>query len=200
MGDEIFFQAFTGRVTKGDRRKLEIIQAALRSISRRGIHGTTYDAIARELGIGRSQVAYHFPSFELIIETVMKYVTKTAQAITIERVGAASGPRERVAAYVHAAFEWAERFPDQANALVLFYHLCVHDPLYRALHAEMRRTGLERVTGMLAEANGLSPRSAQERGLLVQTLIFGALTTWLSIREPALTVTADSIVKLALER
>jgi AcrR family transcriptional regulator len=197
--DSDFFRRLDERMRKGDRRKLEIIQAALRSVAKRGIHGTTYEAIASEMKIGRSRVSYHFPSFEAIIDTMMRYVTETAQAVTRDRIDAAESPRAKVEAYVRAFFEWTKRFPDQASALILFHHLSVYSASYRALHTTMRAAGLERITGLLRAA-GLSPKQARERGLLVQNLIFAALTSTLTTDAPRVfSPSPGSIIRIALK-
>lgn len=52
---------------KRQRRRTEILHAALRAFRRNGYHGTTLDDIARQLGIRKTALYHYFPDKEAIL-------------------------------------------------------------------------------------------------------------------------------------
>jgi|SRR5579859_4860905 len=52
---------------KRERRRTEILHAALQAFPRHGYHGTTLDDIARQLGIRKTALYHYFPDKEAIL-------------------------------------------------------------------------------------------------------------------------------------
>jgi AcrR family transcriptional regulator len=52
---------------KRQRRRTEILHAALRAFRRAGYHGTTLDDIAQQLGVRKTALYYYFPDKEAIL-------------------------------------------------------------------------------------------------------------------------------------
>lgn len=52
---------------KRQRRRTEILHAALRAFREAGYHGTTLDDIARQLGVRKTALYYYFPDKEAIL-------------------------------------------------------------------------------------------------------------------------------------
>jgi TetR/AcrR family transcriptional regulator len=52
---------------KRDRRRTEILHAALRAFRDRGYHATTLDDIAERLGVGKTALYHYFPDKEAIL-------------------------------------------------------------------------------------------------------------------------------------
>jgi AcrR family transcriptional regulator len=176
--DPVFFRMFADQVRKGERRKLEIVRAALEVLTEQGIHRTTYEAVAQKLGIGRSQVAYHFPTLQALFALAIKYMIDTIQSATIEHVEAAPDARGRVLAVFSAIYGWAERDPVRARALTLLYHLAGHDPYFRELHTGIRDAGQKRLGQLVIEYRAewaLRPRELASMCRVLQSLSLGSI-------------------------
>jgi AcrR family transcriptional regulator len=180
----LFFKLFEQKPRKGDIKKFEIVDAAIRCVADEGIRGLTYDAIGKRLRIGRSHVLYHFSSIDLILDASIKFITATAQSITVEEIKKAKSPKQQIEAFVNGAFFWAERHPEQVAVLLLFYHFCATQPQYKGLHSEIRKVGQQRLATMILTGfkDEISDRGKIERiaemaqGLITGNLL-GILTT-----------------------
>ncbi|WP_182199745.1 TetR/AcrR family transcriptional regulator [Paraliobacillus salinarum] len=57
-------------------RKVEILNAASKVVSKRGIFNLTLDAVAEEAGISKGGLLYHFPSKEALVEGMVEHLAK----------------------------------------------------------------------------------------------------------------------------
>lgn len=56
-------------------RKIEILNAASKIVSERGIFNLTLDAVALEAGISKGGLLYHFPSKKALVEGMVNHLT-----------------------------------------------------------------------------------------------------------------------------
>ena len=176
--DPLYSRLFESKPRKGDLRKMEIVQTAIRSIATVGIENTTLDSIGAELGVRRSHIAYYFKRKEELIETAVKLITLTAQDITIQRLQKAENPREQIAAQVRAVFEWGEKHPQHLSVFALMYYYGTFDESYRKLHSEIREAGRARLRLLLQAAQPkrkLTANGWDALTLSIQNLVFGSL-------------------------
>jgi AcrR family transcriptional regulator len=70
------------REQRRSRSRAEILEAARRVLLRKGIAGTTLDAVAREVGVSKAALYYYFPSKDaLFFELVFGNLQSQAQAV-----------------------------------------------------------------------------------------------------------------------
>ena len=118
-------------------KRLSLAHRAVEVLEKRGL-GTSFEQLARELGVNRTTLLYHFPNHLAIIHTVLGELLVEQAAFVAERVGEHTHPIDRLYARVRAAWDFhhgRERrlvFVSQAVAL----------------------TGGEAVTEILKEAAG----------------------------------------------
>ena len=62
--------------SRGIQRKVNILEAALRLISRCGINGVTHRAVAREAKVSLSATTYYFESKESLLQEAFSYYAK----------------------------------------------------------------------------------------------------------------------------
>jgi DNA-binding transcriptional regulator YbjK len=60
-----------GRVLRGQRRRAELVAAALRVLARDGVAGVSHRAVAAEAGVAKSAVGYHFPDLDALLVAVL---------------------------------------------------------------------------------------------------------------------------------
>lgn len=187
--DKVFHELFELKPGKGDLQRLKIIRAAIDCVARSGFEGGTLEKIAKRIGTRRSHVAYYYPDRNELFEHVVQYIIATAQSLTVEMVKAAGTPRDRVIAICDAAFEWAEKYPEQSRVLLYFYFECALKVRYRRLNTTLRASGALRIQALIEEILKSSPQfhlrlSTEEAAKALQALMTGIVLESLSTIEP----------------
>lgn len=142
---------------KGDRKKLEIIEAAIECLASEGIENTTFEAIAKRIETRRAHVAYHFKDKNMIFEAAINYIL-VAYAQTLqefvqkaEQKNALKGPPQNlIEEYIKGAFHWSKKNPEHVSVFLLFYYLTTFQKNYRELNSRIRLDGQERIHYILS--------------------------------------------------
>lgn len=88
--------------------RTEIVEAALRVVDAEGDVDITYDSVARETGLSKAGLMYHFPTKEALMVGVMEHVVGRWQEELLTTLGmplAESTLADRVRAFVRFAGE-----------------------------------------------------------------------------------------------
>lgn len=122
------------RYKKSAISSAQIVQAAIRVIARQGYANTSLMDIAREAGMSKGAVHYHYPSKESLIDVVLKAACDAVQERTIEAWSKSGNPFDAL----HASLEelWASREKRTPEMLV------VADLIAQALYDEKLRVPL----------------------------------------------------------
>ncbi len=91
-----------------------ICQAAIRTVTRDGLLAMTLDNVAKEAGISKGGVMYHFPTKEHLVAAMLTYFSEQAERMLMTRVAKDPEPRNRWARAMIGCF-----FPDQDGAETL---------------------------------------------------------------------------------
>ncbi|MFB7992560.1 TetR/AcrR family transcriptional regulator [Streptomyces sp. NPDC056002] len=83
-------------------RRGQLIEATIDLICDRGCAAASLSAIARQAGMSKAAVLYHFSSKDNLTQATLTHVLDSVTAYVTERVAQASGPKEAVVAYVRA--------------------------------------------------------------------------------------------------
>ncbi|MDV6011118.1 TetR family transcriptional regulator [Haloechinothrix sp. LS1_15] len=89
-----------GRKARGERRRQEIIDAALRVIERDGVAGVTHRTVAREAGVPSASITYHYATLDdLLIATLISCARDMATEVywMIDRARSREGLRRTAA-------------------------------------------------------------------------------------------------------
>lgn len=94
------------RKQSGEQTREKLLQAAVQTLQRYGVNSLTLNSVAREAGVSKGGLLYHFPSKDALSEAVLKQLFDTFEA----RVGhyyemEAPGPGRWLRAYVRATYE-----------------------------------------------------------------------------------------------
>ncbi len=108
-------ESFMGRHS----RKVEILTAASKIVSERGIFNLTLEAVAEEAGISKGGLLYHFPSKEALVEGMVEHLTNNYR----EKIAnnAEMDPEEKgqwVRAYVNVTFNQVYQNKDMNAGLL----------------------------------------------------------------------------------
>lgn len=124
-----------------------ICQAAVRVASRDGLLSMTLDNVAKEAGISKGGVMYHFPTKELLMTAMMKFFGERAERMLMSRIADDPEPRMRWArAMLGCLFPEADissesSSPDEANTADLPPEI-LHQFMLATLAAAANNPGL----------------------------------------------------------
>lgn len=151
----------------------ELLRAANRVVEAQGVAGLTLDAVAREAGVSKGGLLYHFPSKDALIGGMIEQLLAAFDAALADELAADVGPANGrwLRAFVRATF--AEDAPLLKDSAGLFAAVA-NNP---ALLDPMRSHAVE--WQRQAENNGLDPalgtivRLATDGLWFVQLMNFG---------------------------
>lgn len=89
----------TGEPDRFERKKRDIVRAATTLLNDQGIKGTTFQEVARLVGLNTSSITYYFRRKEQLVEAVYE-ATLERMAAMADEAGALPTPRERVAHWI----------------------------------------------------------------------------------------------------
>ena len=159
---------------KHERRRAEILRAALHSFRHRGYHATTLDAIAEQLGVRKTALYHYFPDKQAILlachrESIADLERIVAEARRLR--GTAAQLRHVVMEHVRVmtdafggsplAFEVGALAPDRQAEIIGArdrYERELRDIIERGMHAGTFRPGHAKVAAftILGALNGIA--------------------------------------------
>jgi AcrR family transcriptional regulator len=169
-----------------------ILEAANQIVQREGAAHLTIDAVAREAGLSKGGVLYHFPSKNALVEGMITllcegFESDLAQALTREKAGSGQWLR----AYIRASTQTTQEENDATTGLLAAVATKPHllDPIRRDFARWQEQ----------AEHDGLSPALATVLRLAVDGLwfaeLFGLAPPQGRLREEVLQALLDLTVK-----
>lgn len=161
---------------KGDRKKLEIIQAAVECL---GTHAQiTVEAVAKHLGISTSHVVYHFGTKDELLLQMVRYVVFVVQSMTVARLKKSVGWRSQIKLFLESTLDWAYQYPTHLTVHSLLYLKAQDSAPFRQLHSEIREKGRERIVAILKGAVAekiLTAKEIPQIACIIQELLTGVL-------------------------
>lgn len=119
-----------------ERRRRQILDAAIACFDRHGLHGTTTDHIADEAGLSAGAFYRYFDGKDAIIEAIAAERQDRDRALLAEAV-AAGEPREAIRAFVSGYLDWLAD-PEERRRRRVNVHVwaeALHDPRLAAVVA-----------------------------------------------------------------
>lgn len=153
------------RYKKSDISSAQIVQAAIRVLARQGYARTSLMDIAREAGMSKGAIHYHFPTKEALMGVVLTTACNAVQQRTLEAWTKGGNPFESLRSSLEEL--WLARAERTDEALVVADLLAqsLYDPQLRPRLAEYYRLAATQVHEHLMQhlvAVGLQPRIPPE--------------------------------------
>src|SRR5438094_4525530 len=101
----------SGTRGRPEESRASILQAAVREFAREGVAGARTDAIARSAGVNKALLYYYFKDKEALYQAVLDEVFSGVRAAIQNALSHDLPPRERLAAYVCAHFDYIASNP-----------------------------------------------------------------------------------------
>ncbi len=139
----------------------QIIDAAIRVLARQGYARTSLLEIAKEAGMSKGALHYHYPTKEALIHAVLETACNVVQARTLQAWSPSDNPFEALRKSLEEL--WATRVERTNEALVVadLLALSLYDESLRPKLAEFYELGAQQIRDYLEEnliAVGLEPR------------------------------------------
>ena len=153
----------------------QIIDAAIRVIAREGYARTSLLEIAKEAGMSKGALHYHYPTKEALIHAVLETACNAVQARTIEAWSPSDDPFEALRKSLEEL--WATRAERTDEALVVadLLALSLYDQSLRPRLAEFYELGARQIRQYLEDnliSLGLEPRISLD---LLPRIVIGML-------------------------
>ncbi len=194
--ESLYRQITPAELRKGDLRKLEILRATLACVAKHGWAGTNYESVGKICGLKRPHVAYHYPTWNTLIDSAIRFAYAAGASIVGDRMNSSRTRADRLRAYIEGTFEWLESHPEHSAVISLLWHLASFDPHYRTLTTEFRELGTGRVYAILTDGSPIDPKSTHwKKAVAIHALVVGHCVTYVSDQR----IDAKTIAAAALE-
>jgi len=91
-----------------EARRRQIVETAIRTIARRGYSHASLAEIAREAGISKGVISYHFEGKDDLIEAILARLLREPAEFIKKRVDACDTALAKLQAYIRANFEFMQ--------------------------------------------------------------------------------------------
>lgn len=171
------------------RRRVELVQAALRVIDRDGVHGATTRAIVAEASVPLATFHYVFRSRDELIGELIAYVVEQEGLVAEGTLQSATDIRSLLRSGLQAYFDLVASEPNREQAMFELFHYALRtDEL-----ADLPRLQYERYHGTAAELLAAAARRLEltwsipldELARLLVTFTDGLTLAWLADRNDA---------------
>lgn len=149
--DQVLARLFPATTQRGDRTKINMVEAGIDVLAELGLEGLTFDSIGHRVGMNRAQVRYHFPSTEGITAKCIELTLSLMQEFVLGEMEKANGWREQLEALGASLLDWCQKYPRYAKVLLLFYTVSTRDEKYGDLLKALAKVSRERMRALLGE-------------------------------------------------
>lgn len=132
------------------KRQLEIVQAAIQLIARRGYEKLTTKNLAQSLGVSEASLYRHFESKKELIKYIFCYFEHLSCEVINDINSRALSPIDRIRSFVNNRYEMFEAEPDLA--MVMFSEeLFRNDPSFTDFYMGIMHIHRDEVLGYIME-------------------------------------------------
>lgn len=175
--ETLYANLFPRTISKSEKRKIQILEAAITCYASLGIDNTTYEHIASKCKASRTLLIHYFPDRDTLSKLAIRYIRADMQNDAVKAIQKAATPEKQLSAYVQSTFDWVKHKPSYFTVWMLFFYYCGVHKDYKAMHTELAAMGHERIQVMIQAMHGnRSVKNLEQRAKSLQALITGALT------------------------
>jgi AcrR family transcriptional regulator len=92
-----------------EKRRSQIVETAIQTIATQGFSQASLAEIAKEAGISKGVISYHFDGKEELVEEILRSLLRKPGEFVKERVSRAATASEKLRAYIEANFDFMKR-------------------------------------------------------------------------------------------
>lgn len=185
-------QGLRMRRTKGNEKRLTIIQAAVEVISTEGVHGVTTRKIASCAGVHLATLHYHFDNKEALLLAILEHLATTSRARLSAMLTVEETLHDRIASLLRAI--WDDVLAHPAEQITLYnltlYALSKQGAEWMAGRKYEDYLDIYRETlgAALDVTDRTQPVDVERLSYLISASIIGIILQWLPARDNTLAV------------
>jgi len=165
-----------------EARRKQIVDTAIRTIAAKGYAGTSLAGIAREAGISKGVISYHFEGKGELVEEILSRLMREPAEFIKKRVDEHDRPLDKLGAYIRANFE---HMKDNRNHYIVLVDLwdsrsaSQGDNPFNAQAYEPSRKYLMRILESGREAGEMREVVPTTMASIIQAAIDGVMLQWI---------------------
>jgi AcrR family transcriptional regulator len=183
-----------------EKRRSQIVDIAIQTIATQGFSQASLAEIAKEAGISKGVISYHFDGKEDLVEEILRSLLRKPAEFVKERVSRAGTALEKLRAYVEANFEFMKLNRVGYVALVDLWGQ--RDSGRNSLNADAYEPSRHYLAHILKEGQQTGQMRAfplMPTASLIQGAIDGVMLQWvLDEKSIALDVAKEEVVSMVL--
>jgi AcrR family transcriptional regulator len=164
-----------------EARRRQIVETAIQTIASQGFSQTSLAEIAREAGISKGVISYHFAGKEELVEEILRSLLRQPAEFIKERVGQHETALDQLRAYIEANFEFMESHRDNYVALVDLWGRRGNSEKENSFNADAYEPSRHYLAHMLEagrERGEFRHLPVQATASLIQATIDGVMLQW----------------------
>lgn len=175
--DALRFKIKDLRHARGDRRRLQVLEAAIDLMAQGEVASLNLERIAKLCKVRRSHVAYYFSEPSVLIRAAIEHAMSFGQEFAVEKISLATTAKERLKAFVEANFEWFKAYPQHASVFGLLNYYAICDESYRKLNEALADMAEKRIEAILLGGNLRAGRKKEAKQIAanIRALLVGSL-------------------------
>lgn len=190
------------RVENAARRSLQMVEATLRSVARRGLNDTTLATVSREAGLSQGVAVFYFESKDRLLAAAFRHhyeVYRQNWQTAIE--GAGHDPERQLAAVIRADFSPVVFNREALAVWYAFWGDTTARPIYADISKEFDGERAEALGAICTAAGGCDAAQGREVATALDALTDGLwlrahlLQQWEGVAAP-LRMTACALARL----
>ncbi|MCZ6805437.1 MAG: TetR/AcrR family transcriptional regulator [Deltaproteobacteria bacterium] len=162
-------------------RRRQIVDTAIQTIATRGYSQTSLAEIARDAGISKGVISYHFEGKRELVEAILSRLLREPAEFIKERVDSCERPLDKLRAYIQANFDYMKSNRSHYVALVALWGVRTSSDERHEFDAEAylpSRGYLSRIIENGQESGELRPAPLKTMASVIQASIDGVMLQW----------------------
>jgi AcrR family transcriptional regulator len=173
-------ELFDRELSRTEKRKLQVVNAALELFAKRGFDSVSFEDIALKCKVSRPLISHYFKDKTDLFNLVTRYVRILFQKAVVSEMQKENKPESIFKAYIRATLRWNRSEPLHFRIWMLFYSMCSHDSKMRKEHSDLVDLGTDRIIEILKNIPSKQKTSDEElrvQARLLQIIMTGSLIT-----------------------
>lgn len=125
--------------------KEKIIEEAISQFAKKGFADTSFQLIANRLKVTQSAVMHYYKSKDDLIEGVVRNIVVHNHSIVSNSMRMEDNAHERLRKHFVGNLEWAVKFRNEAQIIVLLYYFSCFNKRFTKMYEEMLAKAQERI-------------------------------------------------------
>lgn len=157
-------------------RRAQILRAARHCFVERGFHPTRMDDIAKEAGLSKGGVYFHFKSKQEVFSTLVESEFERSMGLLLQVMGAELSMGEKIAQLAGHYLQFFSQAPDEPRFLIVMAEMALRDEAVAARLLEMQQAYIVQIAKLIemgTDEKLLKPVDYESVAILLKALLDG---------------------------